>query len=206
MSSKKPQKKTPKQQPSTEGVNIQEKMRMFYKVAKENLIKLKDELSEEETKLSTAKEETAKVALEYEELLAMRNKLDIELKGMNERIQRADKVTEELERHNKKLEREITAGSAEIDRMKHESAELVKKHDEDIERMNKAIEVQIERFDKKILEQQKENEELKLKIEEAESQIEYQKKKIAEEHSIENKKTDKLVKDSTNMMKFLADL
>jgi predicted RNase H-like nuclease (RuvC/YqgF family) len=136
----------------------------------------------------------------------MRNKLDIELKGMNERIQRADKVTEELERHNKKLEREITAGSAEIDRMKHESAELVKKHDEDIERMNKAIEVQIERFDKKILEQQKENEELKLKIEEAESQIEYQKKKIAEEHSIENKKTDKLVKDSTNMMKFLADL
>lgn len=205
MSSKKPQKKTPKQQ-SSEGVNIQEKMRMFYKVAKENLIKLKDELSEEEMKLSTAKEETDKVALEYEELLAMRNKLDIELKGMNERIQRADKVTEELERHNKKLEREITAGSAEIDRMKHESAELVKKHDEDIERMNKAIEVQIERFDKKILEQQKENEELKLKIEEAETQIEYQKKKIAEEHSIENKKTDKLVKDSTNMMKFLADL
>jgi chromosome segregation ATPase len=205
MSSKKSQKKTPKQQ-SSEGVNIQEKMRMFYKVAKENLIKLKDELSEEEMKLSTAKEETDKVALEYEELLAMRNKLDIELKGMNERIQRADKVTEELERHNKKLEREITAGSAEIDRMKHESAELVKKHDEDIERMNKAIEVQIERFDKKILEQQKENEELKLKIEEAETQIEYQKKKIAEEHSIENKKTDKLVKDSTNMMKFLADL
>lgn len=205
MSSKKSQKKTPTQ-PSSEGVNIQEKMRMFYKVAKENLIKLKDELSEEEMKLSTAKEETDKVALEYEELLAMRNKLDIELKGMNERIQRADKVTEELERHNKKLEREITAGSAEIDRMKHESAELVKKHDEDIERMNKAIEVQIERFDKKILEQQKENEELKLKIEEAETQIEYQKKKIAEEHSIENKKTDKLVKDSTNMMKFLADL
>ena len=205
MSSKKPQKKTPKQ-PSTEHVNIQEKMRMFYKVAKENLIKLKDELSEEETKLITAKEETDKVALEYEELLAMRNKLDIEIKGMNERIQRADKVTEELERHNKKLEREITAGSAEIDRMKHESAELVKKHDEDIERMNKAIEVQIERYDKKILEQQKENEELKLKIEEAESQIEYQKKKIAEEHSMENKKTDKLVKDSTNMMKFLADL
>ena len=205
MSSKKPQKKTPKQ-PSTENVNIQEKMRMFYKVAKENLIKLKDELSEEETKLITAKEETDKVALEYEELLAMRNKLDIEIKGMNERIQRADKVTEELERHNKKLEREITAGSAEIDRMKHESAELVKKHDEDIERMNKAIEVQIERYDKKILEQQKENEELKLKIEEAESQIEYQKKKISEEHSMENKKTDKLVKDSTNMMKFLADL
>ena len=204
MSSKKTQKKTTNQTLS-EG-NVQDKLRMFYKVAKENLIKLKEELEEEEMKRANAKEETDKVALEYEELLAMRNKLDIEIKGMNERIQRAEKVTEELERHNKKLEHEMNAGTAEMDRMKHESAELVKKHDEDVERMNKAIEVQIEKFDKKIIEQQKENEELKLKIEEAESQIEYQKKKIAEEHSMENKKTDKLVKDSTNMMKFLADL
>ena len=204
MSSKKTQKKTTNQTLS-EG-NVQDKLRMFYKVAKENLIKLKEELEEEEMKRANAKEETDKVALEYEELLAMRNKLDIEIKGMNERIQRAEKVTEELERHNKKLEHEMNAGTAEMDRMKHESAELVKKHDEDVERMNKAIEVQIEKFDKKIIEQQKENEELKLKIEEAESQIEYQKKKIAEEHSMENKKTEKLVKDSTNMMKFLADL
>ena len=204
MSSKKGQKKTTNQA-SSEG-NLQDKLRTFYKVAKENLIKLKEELEEEEMKCATAKEEADKVALEYEELLALRNKLDIEIKGMNERIQRAEKATEELERHNKALEREMNAGSAEMDRMKHESAELVKKHDEDVERMNKAIEVQIEKFDKKILEQQKENEELKLKIEEAESQIECQKKQIAEEHSIENRKTDTLVKESTNMMKFLADL
>ena len=186
--------------------SVQDKLRSFYRVAKENLLKLKEELKEEQQRHDEAKEEAEKAALQYEELLSVKNQLEIELKGINEQIQKSVRIWNDIDRENKQLVEEMNSGSVEIDRMKSNSADLVKKHKEEVDRMNKAIEEQVNTYNQKIQEQQEKNNEIRMKIKEAEEKIKEQKERLAEEHSLEGKKNDVLIKDSADMVKFLAEI
>ena len=81
---------------STSRKNVQNELREFYRVAKENLLNLKNEVDIAEQQYIAQKEEAERRNLEYKELLQDKQELDIILKGMNEKLLTADKINSDL--------------------------------------------------------------------------------------------------------------
>ena len=66
--------------------DIQGQLSEFYKVAKEKLLAVKNDVQKSKDEYENQKEKNRKKELEYSELLKESKELDIKIKGMNERV------------------------------------------------------------------------------------------------------------------------
>ena len=186
--------------------NVQNELREFYKVAKENLLNLKNELEIAEQQYNAQKEEVEHRTLEYKELLAEKQELDIILKGMNEKMLIADKINSNLIHQITTLHNEIGSGSNELDWLKTNTNSRVENYKNDVGNIENLKAKQLSSFDERIEKQNALNDEIRQKIFDIEERIKEKKMLLEDIHSVEGKKNDALIKDTAEMTKFLAEL
>ena len=191
---------------STSRKNVQNELREFYRVAKENLFNLKNEVDIAEQQYIAQKEEAERRNLEYKELLQDKQELDIILKGMNEKLLTADKINSDLLRQITTLHNEIGAGSNELDWLKTNTNARVENLKNDVGVIENLKEKQIASFDERIAKQEEVNNKIRENIAKVEEEIKEKKMQLEEVHSIEGKKNNALIKDTADMTKFLAEL
>ena len=191
---------------STSRKNVQNELREFYRVAKENLFNLKNEVDIAEQQYIAQKEEVERRNLEYKELLQDKQELDIILKGMNEKLLTADKINSDLLRQITTLHNEIGAGSNELDWLKTNTNARVENLKNDVGVIENLKEKQIASFDERIAKQEEINNKIRENIAKVEEEIKEKKMQLEEVHSIEGKKNNALIKDTADMTKFLAEL
>ena len=191
---------------STSKKNVQNELREFYRVAKENPLNLKNEVEIAEQQYIAQKEEAERRSLEYKELLQEKQELDVILKGMTEKLLIADKVNSDFLRQITTLHNEIGAGSNELDWLKTNTNAKVENLKNDVGAIENLKKKQLDSFDERIAKQEEVNNKIRENIAKVEEEIKEKKIQLEEVHSIEGKKNNALIKDTADMTKFLAEL
>ena len=187
-------------------IDVQGELKEFYKVAKEKLTLLKNDVETSKKEYLAQKEINRRKELEYNNLLQESKDLDLKLKGMNEKIINAKRKENYLKSQIDLMKSEISTANSEIDYIKVETDKKVKRINNENERINLNKEHQLEYIKERMNKEQKINEELKDKIKDAEKRIKELMGKIDENSLTQNKKNMAILDELAEMNKFLSEL
>ena len=150
-------------------IDVQSKLAEFYKVAKERLLAVKNDLETSKKEYLAQKEINRKKELEYNSLLNESKELDMKIKGMNEKIVSARRTQNYLRSQIELTKNEIMNANSEIDFLKLETDVKVKRISNENKKINEAKENQLKSIQERLEKEKIINEELKEKIKEAEN-------------------------------------
>ena len=187
-------------------VDVQGKLSEFYKVAKEKLLLVKNDLETSKKEYLAQKEINRKKELEYNALLNESKDLDIKLKGLNEKIISAKRVENYIRSQINLTKSEILNANSEIDFLKVETDVKVKKVNNENEKINEAKKNQLNSIKERLEKEKAINLDLKEKIKDAEKRIKELTSKIENTSVQENKKNIAILKELAVMNKFLSEL
>ena len=187
-------------------VDVQGKLGEFYKVAKEKLLAVKNDLETSKKEYLTQKEINRKKELEYNSLLNESKDLDLKIKGLNEKIVNARRTQNYLRSQIDLTKSEILNANSEIDFLKLETDAKVKRISNENQKINNAKEYQLKSIKERLEKEKKINQDLKEKIKEAETRIKEISGKIENASVQENKKNIAILKELADMNKFLSEL
>ena len=187
-------------------IDVQSKLAEFYKVAKERLLAVKNDLETSKKEYLAQKEINRKKELEYNSLLNESKELDMKIKGMNEKIVSARRTQNYLRSQIELTKNEIMNANSEIDFLKLETDVKVKRISNENKKINEAKENQLKSIQERLAKEKIINEELKEKIKEAENRIKELSGKIENANIQENKKNIAILKELADMNKFLSEL
>ena len=204
MSSKKQSNTSSKQ--SFKQEDIKGQLSEFYKIAKEKLLAVKNDVQTAKREYEVQKEKNRKKELEYSELLNESKELDIKVKGMNEKLLIARRTRNILESQINLTKAEIENANTEIDFLKLETDNKVQK----VKNSSKQIEIvkdkQLKSIQERIDQETATNKEVLQKIKEVEERIKELNYEINNASVEENKKNNALLNEAAEMNKFLAEL
>ena len=203
MSSQKKSNTSSKQSLRTD---IQGQLSEFYKVAKEKLLALKNDLATAKKEYEAQKEINRKKELEYNDLLNENKELDIKIKGMNEKVLIAKRNASILESQINLTKSEINNANSEIDFLKLETDNKVKRVENESKQINVVKENQMKSIQERIDKEKEINKELVKKIKEVEKRIKVLTDSIDNASVEENKKNNILLNEAAEMNKFLSEL
>ena len=187
-------------------VDVQGKLSEFYKVAKEKLLAVKNDLETSKKEYLAQKEINRKKELEYNSLLNESKDLDLKIKGLNEKIVNARRTQNYLRSQIDLTKSEILNANSEIDFLKLETDAKVKRISNENQKINNAKEYQLKSIKERLEKEKKINQDLKEKIKEAETRIKEISGKIENASVQENKKNIAILKELADMNKFLSEL
>ena len=187
-------------------VDVQGKLGEFYKVAKEKLLAVKNDLETSKKEYLAQKEINRKKELEYNSLLNESKDLDLKIKGLNEKIVNARRTQNYLRSQIDLTKSEILNANSEIDFLKLETDTKVKRISNENQKINNAKEYQLKSIKERLEKEKKINQDLKEKIKEAETRIKEISGKIENASVQENKKNIAILKELADMNKFLSEL
>ena len=187
-------------------VDVQGKLGEFYKVAKEKLLAVKNDLETSKKEYLAQKEINRKKELEYNSLLNESKDLDLKIKGLNEKIVNARRTQNYLRSQIDLTKSEILNANSEIDFLKLETDAKVKRISNENQKINNAKEYQLKSIKERLEKEKKINQDLKEKIKEAETRIKEISGKIENASVQENKKNIAILKELADMNKFLSEL
>ena len=187
-------------------VDVQGKLGEFYKVAKEKLLAVKNDLEISKKEYLAQKEINRKKELEYNSLLNQSKDLDLKIKGLNEKIVNARRTQNYLRSQIDLTKSEILNANSEIDFLKLETDAKVKRISNENQKINNAKEYQLKSIKERLEKEKKINQDLKEKIKEAETRIKEISGKIENASVQENKKNIAILKELADMNKFLSEL
>ena len=203
MSSQKKSTTSSKQSLKTD---IQGQLSEFYKVAKEKLLAVKNDLETAKKEYEAQKEINRKKELEYNDLLNETKELDIKIKGMNEKVLIAKRNASILESQINLTKSEINNANSEIDFLKLETDNKVKRVENESKQINVVKENQMKSIQERIDKEKEINKELLQKIKEVEARIKELTYSIDNASVEENKKNNALLNEAAEMNKFLSEL
>ena len=203
MSSQKKSTTSSKQSLKTD---IQGQLSEFYKVAKEKLLAVKNDLQTAKKEYEAQKEINRKKELEYNDLLNESKELDIKIKGMNEKVLIAKRNASILESQINLTKSEINNANSEIDFLKLETDNKVKRVENESKQINVVKENQMKSIQERIDKEKEINKELVKKIKEVEDRIKELTYSIDNASVEENKKNNALLNEAAEMNKFLSEL
>ena len=187
-------------------VNVQGKLNEFYKVAKERLLAVKNDLEKSKKEYLGQKEINRKKELEYNSLLSQSKELDMKIKGMNEKIINTKRTQNYLRSQIDLTKSEILNANSEIDHLKIDTDVKVKRVNFENKKINEAKENQLKSIQERLEKEKLINKDLKEKIKEAEKRIKEICNKIDNASVQENKKNIAILKELADMNKFLSEL
>ena len=191
---------------SKSSADARSKLNEFYQVAKESLLKMKGELEEAKVNYNDQLANFQQLQLEYNDLLKQKEKKDIEIKGVEERKLILEKYKASLTKQLKDIENEANITGKEIDRLEASASDKVNKTKSSEEQIKNLKGTQVEGLNERIKKEKEKNSALKEKILEVENKINEYKTSLADMMSSDGKRGDKIIKDTAEMNKFLADL
>ena len=186
--------------------DIKEQLSEFYKVAKEKLLAVKNDVKTAKKEYEVQKEKNRKKELEYSELLNESKELDIKLKGVNEKLIIARRTKSILESQINLTKAEIENANTEIDFLKLETDNKVQKVKNSAKQIEIVKDKQLKSIQERIDQEKATNKELLKKIKEVEDRIKELTYDINTASVEENKKNNALLSEAAEMNKFLAEL
>ena len=186
--------------------DIKEQLSEFYKVAKEKLLAVKNDVQTAKKEYEVQKEKNRKKELEYSELLNESKELDIKLKGVNEKLIIARRTKSILESQINLTKAEIENANTEIDFLKLETDNKVQKVKNSAKQIEIVKDKQLKSIQERIDQEKATNKELLKKIKEVEDRIKELTYDINTASVEENKKNNALLSEAAEMNKFLAEL
>ncbi len=187
-------------------VDVQGKLGEFYKVAKERLLEVKNDLETSKKEYLAQKEINRKKELEYNSLLSESKDLDLKIKGLNEKIVNAKRTQNYIRSQIELTKSEILNANSEIDFLKLETDAKVKRISNENQKINTSKEYQLKSIKERLEKEKSTNKDLKEKIKEAETRIKEISGKIENASVQENKKNIAILKELADMNKFLSEL
>ena len=186
--------------------DIQGQLSEFYKVAKEKLLAVKNDVATSKKEYEAQKERNRKKELEYSELQNESKELDIKLKGMNEKVIIAKRNASILEAQINLTRSEIGKANSEIDFLKLETDNKVKRVQNESKQINVAKENQMKSIQERIDKENEIKKELTQKIKEVEKRIKELTYSIENASLEQNKKNNALLNEAAEMNKFLSEI
>ena len=186
--------------------DIKGQLSEFYKVAKEKLLAVKNDVQTAKKEYEVQKEKNRKKELEYNDLLNESKELDIKIKGMNEKVLIAKRNQFILESQINLTRAEIVNANTEIDFLKLETDNKVQKVKNSSKQIKIVKENQMKSIQDRIDKEKTINKELLKKIKEVEERIKELNYEINNASVEENKKNNALLNEAAEMNKFLAEL
>ena len=203
MSSQKKSSTSSKQSLKTD---VKGQLSEFYKVAKEKLLAVKNDVQTAKKEYEAQKEKNRKKELEYNDLLNESKELDIKIKGMNEKLIIAKRNASNLESQINLTKSEINTANSEIDFLKLETDNKVKRVQNESKKINVVKDNQMKTIQERIDKEKEINKELLQKIKEVEARIKELTYSIDNAEVQENKKNNALLNEAAEMNKFLSEL
>ena len=186
--------------------NIQNSLKEFYDVAKDKLLTLKKEVENSTKEHELQKRKNQKYKFEYQNLIMESEELDLRIKGLIEKLRIATKNKNSLESQKKEISNNIGNLDKEINYLKVETNDKVKRKQNIANSIENAKENRIKSINERLKKETKYNEELNEKTKEIENKIKDILAKINESSISESKKNELLLKDAAEMNKFLSEL
>ena len=203
MSSQKKSNTSSKQSLKTD---VKGQLSEFYKVAKEKLLAVKNDVQTAKKEYEAQKERNRKKELEYNDLLNESKELDIKIKGMNEKLIIAKRNASNLESQINLTKSEINTANSEINFLKLETDNKVKRVQNESKKINVVKDNQMKTIQERIDKEKEINKELLQKIKEVEARIKELTYSIDNAEVQENKKNNALLNEAAEMNKFLSEL
>ena len=186
--------------------DIKGQLSEFYKVAKEKLLAVKNDVQTAKKEYEVQKDKNRKKELEYNDLLNESKELDIKIKGMNEKVLIAKRNQFILESQINLTRAEIVNANTEIDFLKLETDNKVQKVKNSSKQIKIVKENQMKSIQDRIDKEKTINKELLKKIKEVEERIKELTYDINNASVEENKKNNILLNEAAEMNKFLSEL
>jgi len=200
------QKKSNTSSKQSLSVDVRGQLNEFYKVAKEKLLAVKKDVETSKKEYEAQKEKNRKKELEYQKLLEESKILDMRLKGMNEKVVIARRNESVLESQINLTKSEILNANSEIDFIKLETDNKVKRIQNESKQIDVVKENQMKSIQERIEREKGIKAELLSKIKEVEGRIKELNDIINGVTVEENKKNNILLNEAAEMNKFLAEL
>ena len=200
------QKKSNTSSKQSLSVDVRGQLSEFYKVAKEKLLAVKKDVETSKKEYETQKEKNRKKELEYQKLLEESKILDMRLKGMNEKVVIARRNESVLESQINLTKSEILNANSEIDFIKLETDNKVKRIQNESKQIDVVKENQMKSIQERIEREKGIKTELLNKIKEVEGRIKELNDIINGVTVEENKKNNVLLNEAAEMTKFLSEL
>ena len=186
--------------------DVQGQLSEFYKVAKEKLLAVKNDVENSKKEYAAQKEINRKKELEYSDLLKESKLLDLRIKGMNEKLLIAKRNESNLESQINLTKAQIANGNSEIDYMKIETDQKVQKVQNDSKIIESVKQSQMKSIQERMDKEKETNKQLREKIKEVESRIKELTYSLENAYSEENKKRNAILNEAADMNKFLSEL
>ena len=200
------QKKSNTSSKQSLSVDVRGQLSEFYKVAKEKLLAVKKDVETSKKEYEAQKEKNRKKELEYQKLLEESKILDMRLKGMNEKVVIARRNESVLESQINLTKSEIVNANSEIDFIKLETDNKVKRIQNESKQIDVVKENQMKSIQERIEREKGIKTELLKKIKEVEGRIKELNDIINGVTVEENKKNNILLNEAAEMNKFLSEL
>ena len=200
------QKKSNTSSKQSLSVDVRGQLSEFYKVAKEKLLAVKNDVETSKKEYEAQKEKNRKKELEYQKLLEESKILDMRLKGMNEKVVIARRNESILESQINLTKSEILNANSEIDFIKLETDNKVKRIQNESKQIDVVKENQMKSIQERIEREKGIKAELLKKIKEVEVRIKELNDIINGVTIEENKKNNILLNEAAEMNKFLSEL
>ena len=200
------QKKSNTSSKQSLSVDVRGQLSEFYKVAKEKLLTVKKDVETSKKDYEAQKEKNRKKELEYQKLLEESKILDMRLKGMNEKVVIGRRNESVLESQINLTKSEILNANSEIDFIKLETDNKVKRIQNESKQIDVVKENQMKSIQERIEREKGIKAELLSKIKEVEGRIKELNDIINGVTVEENKKNNILLNEAAEMNKFLSEL
>ena len=200
------QKKSNTSSKQSISVDVRGQLSEFYKVAKEKLLAVKKDVETSKKEYEAQKEKNRKKELEYQRLLEESKLLDMRLKGMNEKVIIAHRNESILESQINLTKSEILNANSEIDFIKLETDNKVKRIQNESKQIDVVKDNQMKSIQERIEREKGIKKELLQKIKEVEGRIKELNDAINGATLEEREKNNVLLNEAAEMNKFLAEL
>ena len=200
------QKKSNTSSKQSLSVDVRGQLSEFYKVAKEKLLAVKKDVETSKKEYEAQKEKNRKKELEYQRLLEESKLLDMRLKGMNEKVIIAHRNESILESQINLTKSEILNANSEIDFIKLETDNKVKRIQNESKQIDVVKDNQMKSIQERIEREKGIKKELLQKIKEVEGRIKELNEAINGATLEEREKNNVLLNEAAEMNKFLAEL
>jgi chromosome segregation ATPase len=200
------QKKSNTSSKQSLSVDVRGQLNEFYKVAKEKLLAVKKDVETSKKEYEAQKEKNRKKELEYQRLLEESKLLDMRLKGMNEKVIIAHRNESILESQINLTKSEILNANSEIDFIKLETDNKVKRIQNESKQIDVVKDNQMKSIKERIEREKGIKNELLQKIKEVEGRIKELNEAINGATLEERAKNNVLLNEAAEMNKFLSEL
>ena len=200
------QKKSNTSSKQSLSVDVRAQLSEFYNVAKEKLLAVKKDVETSKKEYEAQKEKNRKKELEYQRLLEESKLLDMRLKGMNEKVIIAHRNESILEAQINLTKSEILNANSEIDFIKLETDNKVKRIQNESKQIDVVKDNQMKSIQERIEREKGIKKELLQKIKEVEGRIKELNEAINGATLEERAKNNVLLNEAAEMNKFLAEL